>query len=284
MSPNDANQAQKSFSPKPQSNQIPGGLATSSPQTAQPGTAPSSEMILRDLAERIKTIEQKIAEKAMQEGTPEVVNVSPQDQFMQDNMGTTEQFDKEENKMDVKAGQASNAKTPVNPSASKAEVQELPQAAPVDPMAQMMHMLQQILAAVSKGQAETQDVHELIGANKGKVAKNEEHMPMEHMAPGDAVGDSESEGNKKNKENMLEPGKVATADNKEIADLKSKMDKILSRLELADNEVPEFGGSSSKANVEVADMTADERAKKFGDYGKFDAIFNGAQSAQRFKR
>ena len=187
--------------------------------------------------------------------------------------------------MDIKAGQATNAKTPVNPPASKAEVQELPQvAAPVDPMAQMMQILQQILAAVSKGQTETQDVHELIGTQKGSAKKAEDNVKLEHEAPGDAVGDSESEGNKKNKENMLDPGKVATADNKEIADLKSKMDKLLSRFELADNEVPEFGGSNAKMNAEVADMSASDRAKTFGDYGKYDAIFNGAKSAERFRR
>lgn len=283
MSPSDSTQATKTFNPKPFQNQIPGGLAPSSPQTAQPGTAPNSETILRDLAERIKTIEQKIAEKAMQEGTPELVNASPQDQFMQDGMGTTEKFGQEE-KMDVKAGQVSNAKAPLNPSASKTETQDLPAAAPVDPMAQVMQLLQQILAAVSKGHAETQDVGELVNASKGKVKHAEDNMQLEHAAPGDAVGDSESEGNKKNKENMLDPSKVATADNSKITALESKMDKLLSRFELADNDVPEFGGSSSKLSVEVADMSADERAKKFGDYGKFDAIFNGAKSASRFMK
>ena len=200
MSPNDSTQASKTFTAKPQSNQILGGLASSSPQTAQPGTAPSSETILRDLAERIKTIEQKIAEKAMQEGTPELVNASPQDQFMQDNMGTTEQFGQED-KMDVKAGQVSNAKAPMNP-AAKTEMQELPQAAPVDPMTQVMQLLQQILEAVSAGKTETQDVNSLVNTTKSQFKNADENMATEHMAPGDAVSDSESEGNKKNKENM----------------------------------------------------------------------------------
>lgn len=280
VSPNDTTQANKSFNPKPFQSQIPGGLAPSSPQTAQLGTAPSSETILRDLAERIKTIEQKIAEKAMQEPTPEVINSAPQDQMMQDgmatDMGNTEQFGQED-KMDVKAGQVSNASAPLNPAAKKAEMQELPmQAAPVDPMMEVKQLLQQILAAVSQGKAETQDVNSLVNTNKGQMKNADENMATEHLGEG-AVGDSESEGNKKNKENMLDGSKVA------IADMQSKMDKLLARLEIADNDVPEFGGSSAKTSVEVADMTADARAKKFGDYGKYDAIFNGAKSASRFK-
>ena len=287
VSPNDTTQASNKFTPKPQSNQIPGGLATSSPQTAQPGTAPNSEMILRDLAERIKTIEQKIAENAMKNGTPELVNSSPQDQMMQDNMGNTEQFDQEENTMDVKAGQATNAKTPTNPPAKNAEMQDMPVpgAAPVDPMAQVMQLLQQILAAVSKGQNETQDVHDLIRTPKSKIQEAETGIKLEHLSPGETVDSNADDhaGNKKNQDMMLEPGKVATAD---MAEMKSKLDKLMARFELADNDVPEFGGSSSNArhNVEVADMTADERAKKFGDYGKYDAIFNGAKSASRFSK
>ena len=66
--------------------------------------------------------------------------------------------------------------------------------------------------------------------------------------------------------------------------MQSKMDKLLARLEIADNDVPEFGGSNASKNLEVADMTADARAKKFGDYGKYDAIFNGSKSAARFMK
>jgi hypothetical protein len=280
MSPNDTTQANKSFNPKPFQSQISGGLAPSSPQTAQPGTAPSSETILRDLAERIKTIEQKIAEKAMKEPQPEVINAAPQDQMMQDgmttDMGNTEQFGTED-KMDVKAGQVTNASTPVNPAAKKAEMQEMPVAAPVDPMAQVMQVLNQILAAVTQGKTETQDVNSLINANKGQFKNADENMATEHLGEG-AVGDSESEGNKKNKENMLDGSKVA------IADMQSKMDKLLARLEIADNDVPEFGGSNASKSLEVADMSADARAQKFGDYGKYDAIFNGAKSASRFMK
>jgi len=266
----------------PNKNQMSGGMAPSSPQTEQPGNSLSPEMILRDLAERIKTIEQKIAENAMQEGTPELVNVSPQDQFMQDNMGVTDQFGQEE-KMDIKAGQASNSKAPMNPSASKAETQELPQAAPVD-LTQIMSVLQQILVAVSKGQNETQDVNSLISVNKGQAKKAEESIPMEHLSPGESVGSEEDEGNKKNKQNMLDGGKFATADMSEkLSTLEKNFSKLLSRLEVADNEVPEFGGSNSKnMSVEVSDMSASERAAKYGDYGKYDAIFNGQKSAQRF--
>jgi hypothetical protein len=289
MAPLDTQQPYNQFTSKPHPNQIPGGLAPSSPQTAQPGSAPSPEMVLRDLAERIKTIEQKIAEKAMQEGTPELVNSAPQNQFMQDNMGTTEQFDMEEPKMEVKAGQATNAQTPVNPPAKKAEMQEMPQVAtaqaPVDPMQQIMQMLQQILQHLNKG-PETQDANSLINTTKGQFKNADENMATEHMAPGDAVGNSESEGNKKNKEYMLEPGKVATADmSKEFADMKAEIKALRSKLEIQDNDVPEFGGANhQRQNVEVADMTADERAKKFGDFGKFDAIFNGASSAKRYSK
>jgi len=292
MAPLDTKQPYNQFTSKPHPNQIPGGLAPSSPQTAQPGSAPSPEMVLRDLAERIKTIEQKIAEKAMQEGTPELVNSSPQDQFMQDNMGTTQQMDTEVPKMDVNAGQASNAKAPLNPPAKKAEMQDMPQvatqaAAPVDPMAQVMQLLQQILAAVSQGRTETQDVNSLINTTKAQFKNADENMATEHMGPGDAVGSSEDAGNKKNKENMLDPSKVATADlmSKEFADMKAEIKALRSKLEIQDSDnVTEFGGANHSRKLEVADMTADQRAKEFGDFGKFDVIFNGAGSAKKYNK
>ena len=151
---------------------------------------------------------------------------------------------------------------------------------------QVMQLLQQILAAVSKGQTETQDVNSLINTTKGQFKNADENMATEHMAPGDAVGSSEDEGNKKNKSMMLEPGKVATADmSKEFADMKAEIKALRSKLEIQDSDnVAEFGGANHSRKLEVADMTADQRAKEFGDFGKFDVIFNGAGSAKKYSK
>ena len=70
----------------------------------------------------------------------------------------------------------------------------------------------------------------------------------------------------------------------EVADMKKMVSAIAKKMELQDGNIPEFGGTNSNKPVEVADMTADQRAQEFGDYGKYDAIFNGADSASRFKR
>jgi len=282
------------------SNQIPGGLATSSPQTARPGIAPSPEDILRDLAERIKTIEQKISVQtgSMQQPgqmpgqqmpgqipgqTPELVNAAPQDQFTQDNMGTTQQFDQqtEAGKMDVKDAQNSNAKTAVNP--EKKEVQDMMGG---DPMQQIMQMLQMILQRLPG--AETQDMgKEALSVTKSAAKKPQDDIPTEHMGPGDAVANSTDSSNEKNKAGMQKPGSVDTADNlkQEVADLKEQMKSMRSKMEIQDNDMPEFGGSNSTAvKAEVADMGAKGRAEKFGEYGAWDSIFNGAQSATKFKR
>jgi len=276
-------------------NQMEGGLAPSSPQTAQPGMAPSPEEVLKNLAERLVTVEQKLNEKQMANETPELVNAAPQDQLVQTNMGVTSQFENtEEPKMDVKDGQAKNEKTPVNPTETQDGV------APVDPMGQVMQMLQQILAKL--GGTETQDMgKEAQDANKGMI-KHDETKPTEHQAPGEAVNDPGDEGNKKNKENMNKPGSVATADDVvidtkknvevadqsvEVADLKKQVQALKAKLEIQDtNDVQEFGGTSqpTKGTVDVADMTAAERRETYGEYGSFDAIFNGAESASRFKR
>jgi hypothetical protein len=274
--------------------QIPGGLATSSPQTAQPGAVLSPEMILRDLAERIKTVENKLVEKSL-EATPELVNSAPQNQFMQDNMGTTTSFE-EEKKM-VPAGQNSQEKVPVNPAPVKEasmEKAEMMQTA-VDPMTRIMEMLEEImkrLPAVSNVQetpsapesADGEGTEEMINFGKGKV-KAEESEPAAkglggHMAPGDAVGGVDK-GNAKNKENMMDPGKVATADSK-LENLEKEMAMLKKKLEIQDGEVPEFGGTNSTKGLDIADMGADGRAQKFGDFGKWDAIFHGAGSASKF--
>lgn len=288
--------------------QIPGGLATSSPQTEQPGMAPSPETMLKDLAERIKTIEQKISLQAMQNPQPEVVNASPQDQFVQSNMGNTTQFEAqketEASNMDVKDGQTSNAKAPVNPEKEKAVMQD---AMGGDPMSQIMGMLQQILQRLPG--AEMQDMgKEALSAGKGQAKKAQDDLPLEHQGPGDAVANSEDEGNAKNKANMMKPGSVATADNaeeaevdeseekeekedveqlkKEVADLQKMSKELRAKLEIQDSgNVPEFGGSApSTKSAEIADMGAKGRIEAFGEYGAWDSIFNGSASAQRFKR
>ena len=270
------------------SNQMSGGLAPSSPQTGQPGEAPSSEAILKDLAERIKTIEQKVSVQAVQEGTPELVNSSPQDQFTQSNMGTTTQFEEkkeqEENKMDPQDAQYSNEKTSVNPEVSE--------------MGQVLDMLKQIMAKL--GANEVADMgKESLEASKGQATKVQEDIPTEHQGPGDSVKDSTDESNKKNKAAMTKPEKVENADNsevsevsevsdemkKELADMKEEMKKMRSKLEIQDNDLPEFGGSNvSNATVDVADMGAKGRIEQFGEYGAWDSIFNGTESATKFKR
>ena len=274
------------------SDQTPGGLAISSPQTAQPGIAPSSDDILRDLAERIKTIEQKISAEAMKQGTAELVNSSPQDQFTQSNMGNTTQFEAqkqpEENKMEKKDAQYTNEKTSVNP--KEPEVQESEMVAN-SPMQKVMDLLQQILQRLPG--AETQDMgKEALDANKGNAEKTQEDLPTEHMGPGESVKDSTEEGNKKNKAAMTKPDRVENADDaevntlkKEFADLKEQMKNMRSKMEIQDNDLPEFGGSQpNNQKVDVADMTPNERREHFGEYGSWDSIFNGANSAQRFKR
>ncbi len=277
--------------------QMSGGLAPSSPQTGQPGIAPSPQDMLRDLAERIKTIEQKFSEGNMAEQTPELINSAPQDQMTQDNMGVTSQFDKSEEvqKMDKTDGQSSNDKTEVNP---KPELQD-----GMIGMDQIMQVLQQILAAVSGNGPEMQDMgKEAQDANKGMI-QHDETKPQDHLPPGDQVStEAEAdEGNKKNKQHMNEPGKVATADDskeevkkeenevdtlkQEMADMASQMKELRKRTEIQDNEVPEFGGTPATAGkVDVADMGADKIAEEFGDFGKWDACFNGADSASKFKR
>lgn len=299
MSPqNEMRQQSSSQLISPNQSQMPGGLVPSSVQTTQPGIAPSPEVILRDLAERIKTLENQVNETQMAEGTPELVNSAPQDQLVQSNMGVTSQFEKkpEESNMDVNDGQNTNAKTPVNP-------QETQDVLGGDPMSQIMQMLQQILVKLNGG-AETQDINELENVKKDK-AVHDETKPMDHAPPGDQVAQEAStdEGNKKNKQHMNEPGKVATADDAEdaedaedvaddkaekdteVADLRKLVDVLAKKVELQTSEVPEFGGTQHNPTaINVADMGAEGRTKAFGEFGAWDAIFKGADSAQRFKR
>ena len=282
--------------------QMPGGMAPSSHLSEQPGASPSPQDILKDLAERVKTIEQTVATQE----SPELINASPQDQFTQDNMGNTTQFEaqkqkqQEDNMVDVKDGQTSNTKTPINP---EAETQDENMGYSME---QVMGMLQQILQAVG-GNAEMQDMgKEAQDATKGLIS-HDETKPTEHTGPGDMVSDNTAESNKKNKQHMNEPGKVATADDKdaeaedaetadekdelaklkiEMADQAETLKALRKNMELQDNNVPEFGGQSANTGkeLEVADMTAAQRTEAFGEYGAFDAIFKGKESAQRFKR
>ncbi|MDD3106294.1 MAG: hypothetical protein PHP65_00615 [Bacilli bacterium] len=261
------------------SNQIPTGLAPSAPISAQPGQIPSSENILRDLAERIRTIEEKVS---LQAQSPEVVNESlmqEQPQELQTEMENGLISSGEQNKMDVKDAQANIKASPV-----QSEVQQ----APMDPMQQIMQMLQQILSRLPG--AEVQDMgKESMDLNKGQAKKAQDNIPMDHLEPGDSVGDSTDESNKKNKESMNKPEKTENADNSnnisiEIADLKEQFKVLKSKMEIQDNEVPEFGGRNNSASIDVADMGASKRREIFGEYGSWDACFNGASSASKFKR
>ena len=269
---------------KPMANQLPEGMACSAPAVNQ-GMMLSPEDILKDLAERIKTIEAKIAENNMQQPAPEVINTMAQDSFTQDNMGNTTQFEGENN-MDASKGQTSNNAAPVNVGKPSVEMQNQVAA---DPMSQMMEMLKQILARLPATGVATQDLNELTNAGKKDAEiDSDESKDVQHLAPGDAVSpEAEShESNKKNKEGMTKPESVAIADNsKELADMREQIKSLRSKLEIQDDsDISEFGGINSKASVEVQDMSADDRAKKFGDFGKYDAIFNGAKSAERFRR
>jgi len=302
-----------------QTNTMPNGMA-GDPGTSQQfsGPAPSPDLIMKDLAERIKTIENKMGTFQGPEGTsPELVNASPQDRFSQDNMGMTEQFkgndalgrpnqDKQEDgKMDVKDAQSSNAKTPVNP---KPELQD----GMGDPMGQVVQMLQEILNRLPGQPMETQDMgKEAQSAQKGMM-KHDEENPTDHQAPGDSAGSTTDEGAQKNRANMNKPGMVATADDApepaedapkdgedkpeeekedkekkdlkaEVADMQNQLKQMRSSMEAADTTVPEFGAGPAKvAGVEAADMSANDRHEKFGDFGKWDACFNGSKSASKF--
>ena len=150
-------------------------------------------------------------------------------------------------------------------------------------------LLMKILAKL-EGNVATADVSDLINAKapSGEVAAEVNGgMAKEAISPA-AEADK---GNAKNKENMLKPEMVATADSEvdkmklELADLQGKFDKLAkSKVEMADN-VPEFGGTATQAaTVEVSDMSAEQRRKTFGEFGAFDAIFNGANSAKRYVR
>jgi len=286
------------------SNQTPGGLAPSSPQTAQPGMAPSPETIMKDLAERVKTIEQKVSASALQNGTPELVNSAPQDQFIQSNMGTTTQFEAQKQPQevstmgkdvmaeDVSKGQSDNAKTPVN--SDPKEYQD----GMGDPMQQVMNMLQQILQRLPG--AEMQDMgKESLDVNKSQAKSAQADIPVDHVGSGDQVSDNTDESNKKNKENMQKPGMVATADSaeerpeekpadelkEEVADLQKQMKVLRGKLEISDNkEISEFGGNTVTKPIEIADLGAAGRTEKFGEFGAWDSIFNGADSAQKFAR
>jgi len=274
-------------------NQMPNGMAPGQNQTGMPGESPSSETILQALAERIKTIEQKVDAQTMVSPAPELLNTAPQDQMTQDNMGVTTQFEQqpEANNMNLAKGQNTQEKVPVNPPA--VETQEM--GAQGGEMQQIMQMLQQILQRLP--QVATQDAGELIETKKGVAKKSQDDIPTEHAGPGDAVGDNTDEGNKKNVKHMNEPGMVATADDTledekdevenlktEVADMKAVIEKMKGSLEFADSNIPEFGGSGAASGaIEIADMSAAQRREKFGGTeGAMDAIFNGAESARRF--
>jgi hypothetical protein len=239
------------------------------------GEVPSSEEILRQLAERIKTLEMAMnMQQAAQSmaTSPEVVNQTQNAGATQDNMGTTQQFEnpKEGANMETKDAQYSNQKAPENPSDKKlkAEMQDDMPAQGGDKLDQILALLQKLVG----GQLATQDASELIGTGKEKAKEPE--VVMEHKGPGETVGaaQADDESNKKNKQHMMEPGKVATADDSvdslklELADMKKQMETMKKSLELADNDVPEFGGVKS---TQV--KGADARFGSFNSWAKIDA-------------
>ena len=78
---------------------------------------------------------------------------------------------------------------------------------------------------------------------------------------------------------------MVTISKTEVADMQKQIKALRTKMEAADVSIPEFGGSPSKVGaVEAADMSADERHKNFGDFGKWDAIFHGANSASKFRK
>jgi len=280
------------------------GMATSMGATRNMmGQSPSPEEILKSLAERIKLLEVKqgqmnqINQASGQMPNPEVVNNPNMASQTQDNsggtqLGNTQNFEEDKNM----EGQTTNAKTPVNPSIKEAEKKPetadvamgapAPAASPMGGMDEIKQLLMKILAKL-EGNVATADVSDLINVKAPSGEEVGSGMAKEKITPA-AEADK---GNAKNKENMLKPEMVATADsdvNKmklELADLQGKFDKLAnSKVEMADN-VPEFGGTSTASgSVEVADMSPSDRRKAFGEFGAFDAIFNGASSAKRYVR
>jgi len=316
MSPNEnigqggsnMNSVSNSFAGNQVQNQIPGGLAPSSNlnQGFQQGPAPSSEEILKDMAERIKTIEQQMAQDKLNADqqmapTPELINQNQNAGATQDNMGVSSQFAEDE-KMDKKDGQYTNEKAPMNPSDKKikAEMQDFGQApqeqqgqpqmggaeAKLD---QILQMLQQLVGGAG---VQTQDMgQESLKAGKGMAKKSQDDIPLDHMGEG-AVGEKEDSGNAKNKIAMKKPDQVMSADDEvveklktELADMKTEMEKLkTAKVEFQDQNIPEFGGPSVATAETADDLSASQRREEFGDYGKWDSIFHGADSAERFKK
>jgi len=285
-------------------NQMENGMGGGQPITQYPGPAPSSGDILRDLAERIKTVENKMAE-----GSPEFVNADPQQQMMQDNQGMNTQVEENVNNPAGNVGEGNNManemaskpadaqysqeKAPQNPAPMNQEMQNEGAGSSMD---RLCGLLEQLLSKMGGGMnQEMQDAGQekpLLDASKSEAVDhhNPKVAPTEHAAPGDAVseGAEEHESNAKNKKHLSDPGMVATADNAvtgntELADMRNELKALRSKLEAQDNNVPEFGGASQQQKgVEVADMGAKGRTEKFGTYGAWDAVFNGADSASRF--
>lgn len=311
-SPNEMNT--QAGRPEVRGNQMENGMGSGMPNTHYPGPAPSSGDILRDLAERMKTIENK-----MSENSPEFVNADPQHQTLQDNQGLTTQVEEKQNPegedntmandMAKKPADAqySQEKTPQNPAPMNNEMQEAGAGSSMD---RLCGLLEQLLGKMGGGMnQEMQEAGQekpLLNASKSEAVDHHSPKvaPTEHAAPGDTVssGAEQHESDAKNRKHQSQPGMVATADNaepkapaeepekeesaeekKELADMRAELRAIRSKLEIQDNNVPEFGGSNSpQKGIEVADMSASQRREKFGTYGSWDACFNGAESATKF--
>ena len=296
----------------PNQNSMPNGMAPGFQQTSYPGPAPSSDEIYRELAERIKTIEQHIdSQNVPPQGippampTPEVINQNQNAGATQDNMGITSQFEntQEQNMegnnmpMTTKDGQNSNAATAINPSDTKVKAEMQDYGTGQQPAGEMQegNKLDQILMLLQQlvGQTpQTADMgKESLDAGKENAKPAQSDLPMDHAGEGAISAEAEdAESNKKNKQHMQEPDKVATADDEtaalktELADMKAEMKTIKEKFSFQDQSLPEFGGSNNgRASLEVADMTAGERVKRFGSQeAAMDAIFNGTESAKKF--
>ena len=262
--------------------------------TKPEGPLPSPEETLRILAERIKTIEMKMDDQQraadnynMQSqfgATPEVLNQAPQDRFTQDDMGTTTEFiEEEENQMDKKDAQYSNEKTDVNPKGEMADDSIGGEDSVV------VSLLKQILARLPS--TEVQDMgKESLDVSKGQAQKVQEDIPTDHKEPGESVSDHEDSSNLKNKSVMTKPDQYQSADSsdefeafkKEFADMKSELEELRKlKPEFQDVDNYEFGGANQMSGkVETADM----RHQKYGDFGKWDACFNGGIPRQQFNR
>jgi len=305
----------------PKKEMSPGGLAPAPPLPANQrmGSTLSSEELLKYLAERVKTLElqnQNLMQGSQQLNqnpvgdmtaptdpapelpTPEVVNNSPMQDKVQDNMGGTSQYQEEQQ---MAEGQYENKKVPVNPTAveKKPEMADASSQSETGGMAEIKKMLQEILSCV-KSSAETADAKDLQNATISQAHDAEGGEDMATRNELEKKSNHTHESNDVNKKFMNAPNKQATektespdehaamADNSEISKLRAELadmkQMLQGRAEFADSNVPEFGGANAAAQKEFADLSAEQRREEFGDYGSWAACFGGASEGLKFKR